>query len=306
MSITIIGTVAFDGIETPKGKHEKLLGGSATYAAMAARISADVQIDIVSIVGRDFTPEYFDYFKKRNIQIEGIRQSQNKTFYWSGFYEKDMNQAVTRETQLNCLTEFDPIIPSSAKNSQIVFFANTDPDLQYKALKQFSNPKLVVLDTMNFWIHNKLSALQKMIRSTDVLIINNQELRDLTQKDSVIEGMKKLMSEGPKVLIVKKGEHGAMMYDGKEFFALPALPIDNVVDPTGAGDSFAGGFVGYLATQSQITQDRLRKAMAIGTIISSFTIQGFGTTRIEKLTLEEMNRELQKLIRLSTVPSANP
>jgi len=299
--ITIIGTVAFDGIETPQGKYDKILGGSAMYAATAANLFSDV--GIVSIVGQDFDQEYFDYFKKRNIDTTGIAISSNRTFFWQGYYEKDLNQAFTRETQLNCLLEFDPKIPEKAQSSRIVLLANVDPVLQKKALDQFASPELVVLDTMNFWISTKPNELKSIISQADVLIINDQEIRQLTQIDNIIAAMPEVLKMGPKRLIVKKGEHGAIMFNGKDCFCLPAIPLTSVVDPTGAGDSFAGGFVGFLDSQPNLNEDAFRKAMIVGTMVSSFTVQGFGVNRLASVTKSDIEQQFLLLKSAISLPT---
>lgn len=301
MAITIIGTVAFDGIETPKGTHDRLLGGSGSYAATAASLFTDAAI--ISIIGADFPKDYLDYFQSRKINIDGISKSKTSTFYWRGYYEKDMNQAFTKETQLNCLLEFNPQIPDSAKNNRILFLANVDPVLQKKAIEQSPNTKLVVLDTMNFWIQTKLDALKEVIRLTDVLIINDQEIRQLTGIDNIIAAMPQLLQWGPKLLIVKKGEHGAILYDGTHYFAIPAIPVVDVVDPTGAGDSFAGGFVGYLDSEPDFSIEAFKKAMVIGTLVASYTVQGFGLSRLKTITISDLQTQLTQLTDMTQLPS---
>jgi sugar/nucleoside kinase (ribokinase family) len=301
MSLTIIGTVAFDGIETPKGSYPKILGGSAMYAATAASIFSPV--NIVSIVGQDFDQEYFDYFINRKINIDGITITKNNnTFYWQGFYEKDMNQAFTKQTQLNCLLEFNPIIPEKAKNSRIVFLANVDPVLQKKAINQFTKPDLVILDTMNYWIEHKLKDLLETINLVDILILNDQEIKLLTRKDNLILAMKELFQQNKlKLLVVKKGEHGAIMYDGNTFFSLPAIPLDDITDPTGAGDSFAGGFAGYLASAQHIDINAFKRAIIVGTLISSFTVQGFGVSKLQTIAKQDLIDQFLKLKDITTL-----
>ncbi|MFC1616871.1 PfkB family carbohydrate kinase [Candidatus Margulisiibacteriota bacterium] len=302
MTITIIGTVAFDTIETPIGKHEKLLGGSASYAALAASVFSDVAI--ISIVGKDFPNNYLSLLKSKNINVDGIKVSQNDTFAWEGYYEKDMNQAFTKETQLNCLTELDPEVPDDFKNSKIVFLANVDPVLQQKAIKEFTSPQLIVLDTMNYWIEHKSYDLGQALKQVDVLIINDQEARQISGNNNVILAVKEIAKMGPKRIIVKKGEHGSIMFNGNDYFCVPALPVKKVVDPTGAGDSFAGGFVGYLASKKIFTEQTFRNAVVVGTLASSTTVQGFGVSTISKLNRGKIGELFSGFKEITTLPSA--
>jgi sugar/nucleoside kinase (ribokinase family) len=284
MSVTIVGTVALDSIETPFGKHEKLLGGSGTYAGSAASIFSEV--NLVSIVGNDFPQEYTDYLKSKGMNVDGIKIADGKTFHWSGYYEGDMGQAHTRLTDLNVLLEFDPVIPDSAKNSKIVFMANIDPVLQKKAIEQFNNPECVILDSMNFWIENNLNELKETLKLVDILIINDQEIKQLTGKQNIIQAMREVLKLGPNRVVVKKGENGSIMFDGKEFFICPAVPLDKVVDTTGAGDSFAGAFSGYIDKADSVCDEVLRKAIVYGTLVSSHTVQGFSVDVLKTLDEE--------------------
>ncbi len=299
MSVAIIGTVALDSIKTPKGIHERILGGSATYAGTAARLFAPVSL--ISIVGKDFPAEHVNYFKSRDINIDGVKIADGKTFHWSGYYEGDMSQAHTISTDLNVLLEFDPQIPPSAKKASIVFLANTDPILQEKAIAQFESPKLIVMDTMNFWIQSKLEDLKKTLKLVDVLIINDQELRLLTGISNIIQAMPKVIEMGPKRVIIKKGEHGAIMFNGKNHFICPAFPLEDLVDPTGAGDSFAGGFCGYLAKAGKQDEATFRQAVVAGTLISSYTVQGFSLDELKKVqpkTLADSYHRFKEFIQL--------
>ncbi|MGE4170093.1 MAG: PfkB family carbohydrate kinase [Candidatus Margulisiibacteriota bacterium] len=291
--VTIIGTVAFDSVKTPRGSFDRILGGSATYASVAASLFNPVEI--VSIVGRDFPEQHLQFFKSRHIGTQGVVISGGQTFHWKGYYEGDMNQAFTQQTDLNVLLEFDPVIPAQAKNSRIVFLANLDPELQLKALHQFRQPEVVILDSMNFWIDQKREALLAVLKEVDVLVLNDQEIRQLTQKSNLIQAMHDVVDLGPKRVIVKKGEHGSMMYDGSVFSICPALPLVEVVDPTGAGDSFAGAIAGYLAQAETISDDTFRKAMLAGTLMSSFTVQGFSLDRLKTVDRSLLNETYQML-----------
>jgi len=287
MSITIIGTLAFDSIKSPYGAHSKLLGGTACYASISA--SKFARPNIVSIVGSDFPEAYLQSFNTQGINTDGVVVSSNRTFHWSGYYEGAMNEAHTLQTDLNCLLEFDPVIPDTQKDSKIVFCANNDPEIQLKSIKQFSNPDIVILDTMNFWIESKIDELRDVIQHVDVLIVNDGEARLLTQKDNLITAIKEIATLGPKRVIIKKGEHGCIMYNGSSFFVLPAVPIETVVDPTGAGDSFTGALCGYLSQVNRYTEDDFRNAIIYGTIVSSKTIQSFGPEALQSLTLDDIH-----------------
>ncbi|NDC82919.1 sugar kinase [bacterium] len=302
MSVTIIGTVAFDSIHTPFGTHDRILGGSATYAGTAASIFSPVHL--VSIVGADFHQEHLDYFSARGISTEGIFCSPGQTFHWKGAYSGDMNQATTLQTDLNVLLEFDPQVPASAASSRIVILGNIDPSLQRRAVAQFKHPELVILDSMNFWIQSQKDSLLETLQLIDVLILNDQEIKLLTGEDNLIRAIPRVMTMGPKRVIVKKGEHGAIMYNGSEFFAVPAMPLDQVVDPTGAGDSFAGGIAGYLAGQPVLDESAFRSAVLIGTLVASFTVQDFSLNRlklIDKTSLLEAVAQFNRLTQMEAI-----
>lgn len=300
-SVSIIGTVAFDSIRTPQGQKDRILGGSATYAGLAASIFSHVSI--ISIVGKDFPQDHLSYFNSRNISTDGIHISQGDTFHWKGYYEGDMNQAHTEQTDLNVLLEFDPVVPHRHKDHKIVFLANIDPDLQKKALAQFTKPEVVILDTMNFWIESKIDALIKNLKDIDILIINDQEIRQLTQTSNIIEAMPKAHAMGPKRIIVKKGEHGAIMYNGKDHFICPAYPLTKITDPTGAGDSFAGAIAGFLAQSQTLDETAYRKAVVIGTLVSSFTVQGFSMDTLKHLNWETIEQKYNELSQFSQFPA---
>ena len=300
MSLTIIGTVALDSVTTPKGVHDRILGGSATYAATAASMFTDV--GIVSIVGQDFPEDHIHYLQSKGINLDGLVRSQGNTFHWEGYYEGDMSQAHTKQTDLNVLLEFNPIIPPSQQQAQTVFCGNFDPELQLNAIMQFDNPELVALDTMNYWIETKPEALKKTLSFVDLLIINDQEVRLLTGESNIIDALPLINAMGPRQIIVKKGEHGALMYSHNEFFLFPAYPLPDLVDPTGAGDSFAGGILGYLDRTKTFTDDDYRKAIIYGTLTSSFTVQGFSLDRLKNATPELLEDRYTDFHRYLTVP----
>jgi len=300
-SVAIIGTVAFDSIETPFGKKERILGGSATFSGIAASLFSPVSL--ISIVGRDFPQEHFDFFKSKQINVDGISVTPGKTFHWKGYYKGDMNQAFTVSTELNVLEKFDPLVPKTAQSSAIVFLANIDPALQKKALTQFKSANLVILDTMNFWIEHRLAELKETLRLADILIVNDQEIRQLTGKTNVIQAMAEILNLGPKRVILKKGEHGSMMHNGKQIFICPAVPLTHVTDPTGAGDSFAGGFAGYLAQYSSLEDEEIfKKAMLAGTLISSVTVQNFSIDALKTLTPFEFKQKFLEFRKFFTPP----
>ncbi|NQY73248.1 MAG: bifunctional hydroxymethylpyrimidine kinase/phosphomethylpyrimidine kinase [Candidatus Margulisbacteria bacterium] len=301
MTVAIIGTVALDSIKTPSGEHNRILGGSATFSATAATIFGPA--GIVSIVGKDFPSEHIEFFKSRNINLDGLHHSEGDTFHWKGYYEGDMNQAITVKTDLNVLLEFDPVIPDSLKKSPIVFMANVDPVLQEKAIRQFESPELVILDTMNFWIEHKLEALKQTLKLVDILIVNDQEIRQLTGDYNLITAISKAIELGPKRVVVKKGEHGAMMFDGTDFYMFPAYPLSNLVDPTGAGDSFAGAFAGYLSTQKSISDETYKQAVIAGTLVSSHTVQDFSLNSLKKITPEVLNQTFKAFKPLISHPT---
>lgn len=301
MTVTIIGTVAFDSIKSPYGAHSKLLGGTASYAGLSSIKFAPTHL--ISIIGSDFPAEFISLLTNKGISIAGVVKSPNDTFHWSGYYENDMNQAHTIQTDLNCLLEFDPVIPDSLKNSRIVFCANNDPEIQLKCIKQFNSPELVILDTMNFWIDTKVDELRTVIKEVDILIINDGEARLLTQEKNLITALKQIYDLGPKRVIIKKGEHGAIMYNGEDFFTLPAIPTETVVDPTGAGDSFTGAFCGYLSQCNPITEDHYKTALIFGTLVASHTIQDFGVSSLTKLEMSDIHSMFEDFRKQIAIPN---
>ena len=288
--LVIVGAVAFDAIETPFGKTDKILGGPATFIGLAAS-QFEVDSAIVSIVGGDFPNEYLDMFKNRGIDISSLEVVQNgKTFFWSGKYHNDMNTRDTLATELNVLADFNPVVPEKYKNSKVLMLGNLQPSVQSSVIEQMNKkPDLVILDTMNFWMDTALEDLKKVIRKVDVITINDEEARQLTSEYSLVIAAKKIMGMGPKYVVIKKGEHGALLFFENEIFYAPALPLKEVFDPTGAGDTFAGGFAGFLAQTEDFSFDNLKKAVIYGSALASFCVEKFGTERMLKLDKKELN-----------------
>ena len=288
--LIIVGAVAFDAIETPFGKTDKILGGPATFIGLAAS-QFEVDSAIVSIVGGDFPNEYLDMFKNRGIDISSLEVVQNgKTFFWSGKYHNDMNTRDTLATELNVLADFNPVVPETYKNSKVLMLGNLQPSVQSSVIEQISEkPDLVILDTMNFWMDTALEDLKKVIRKVDVITINDEEARQLTSEYSLVIAAKKIMEMGQKYVVIKKGEHGALLFFENEIFYAPALPLKAVFDPTGAGDTFAGGFAGFLAQTEDFTFDNLKKAVIYGSALASFCVEKFGTERMLNLDKKEIN-----------------
>lgn len=288
--LVIVGAVAFDAIETPFGKTDKILGGPATFIGLAAS-QFEVDSAIVSIVGGDFPNEYLDMFKNRGIDISSLEVVQNgKTFFWSGKYHNDMNTRDTLATELNVLADFNPVVPEKYKNSKVLMLGNLQPSVQSSVIEQMNKkPDLVILDTMNFWMDTALEDLKKVIRKVDVITINDEEARQLTSEYSLVIAAKKIMGMGPKYVVIKKGEHGALLFFENEIFYAPALPLKEVFDPTGAGDTFAGGFAGFLAQSEDFSFDNLKKAIIYGSALASFCVEKFGTERMLKLDKKELN-----------------
>ena len=288
--LVIVGAVAFDAIETPFGKTDKILGGPATFIGLAAS-QFEVDSAIVSIVGGDFPNEYLDMFKNRGIDISSLEVVQNgKTFFWSGKYHNDMNTRDTLATELNVLADFNPVVPEKYKNSKVLMLGNLQPSVQSSVIEQMNKkPDLVILDTMNFWMDTALEDLKKVIRKVDVITINDEEARQLTSEYSLVIAAKKIMGMGPKYVVIKKGEHGALLFFENEIFYTPALPLKEVFDPTGAGDTFAGGFAGFLAQTEDFSFDNLKKAIIYGSALASFCVEKFGTERMLNLDKKELN-----------------
>ncbi len=298
--ILTVGTVAFDEIITPFGETGKILGGSASYIAMAAsKLISD--IGIVSVIGYDFPDNYLKKFTERNINIEGINKiTDEKTFYWKGRYHNDLNKRDTLVTEVNCLAHFKPVVPDSYKDADFLLLGNLHPAIQQSVIDQMTTrPKLIALDTMNFWMDTAWDDLMIVLKNIDILIINDEEARQLSKEYSLVRAAKTIQEMGPKYLIIKKGEHGALLFHGKNIFFAPALPLDEVFDPTGAGDTFAGGFIGKLAQLENIGFKAMKNAVICGSNLASFTVEKFGTERLESLTKPEIQARLQDFIHLT-------
>lgn len=304
MSILAVGTVALDSIETPFGAEENVLGGSATYIAFAARyFTSDVRL--VGVVGADFPDSYLQLLKDGGIDLQGLEiDPKGRTFAWSGRYHYDLNDRDTLATHLNVLESFDPVVPDAYRDSRIVCLGNLDPSIQRKVLEQVRNPELVVCDTMNFWIENTLDSLRETLKLVDCLIINDAEARELAQEPNLVKAAKAIRAMGPRILIIKKGEHGALLFDGDVIFSAPAYPLEDIQDPTGAGDTFAGGFVGYLLQDGKKSPDGLKRAVIYGSAMASFCVERFGPHRMINLTDEEIEQRVEAFRELSSIPVA--
>ena len=299
MSLTVVGSVAFDALETPFGKRDKLLGGAGTHFALSASFFTDVRV--IGVVGNDFTDQEWAVFKRHNINTDDIEVvADGKTFFWRGRYDFDLNTAHTLETQLNVFETFQPKPSEESKNSRLLFLANILPMLQKEVREQCSEAEFVAMDTMNFWIDSMKDQVIETIKVVDCVIINDAEARQLADEPNVHQAAKKIMEIGDlRALVIKRGEYGAALYTADNYFAIPAFPVESVFDPTGAGDTFAGGFMGYLASQVEITEDTLRRAMVYGTVMASFNVEEFGTERVDRLTQTEINERFRKFKQLT-------
>ncbi|MBF00734.1 PfkB family carbohydrate kinase [Flavobacterium coralii] len=293
--LLIVGTVAFDAIETPFGKTDKILGGAGTYIGLSASFFK-LQQAIVSVVGEDFPQEYIDLLTVRNIDITGLEVVKGgKTFFWSGRYHNDLNSRDTLDTQLNVLADFNPVVPEHFKDADVVLLGNLHPLTQSSVLDQMEKqPKLVVLDTMNFWMNCALAELKEVIKRVDVITVNDEEARQLTGEYSLVKAAAMIQQMGPKYVVIKKGEHGALLFHGKHAFFAPALPLEEVFDPTGAGDTFAGGFAGYITQSENISFENMKNAIIYGSNMASFCVEKFGTERMVNLTKEEVLERLHE------------
>lgn len=300
MSLVIVGTVAFDAIETPFGKTDKIVGGAATFAGLAASyLFPDVKL--ISVIGEDFGDDNLNIIKSRGINVEGVEVIPGgKSFFWSGKYHNDMNSRDTLITELNVLADFDPKIPASYQDCEYLLLGNLTPAVQMATLNRLENkPKLVVLDTMNFWMDVALDELKEVLKKVDVLTINDAEARQLSGEYSLVKAAEKILQMGPQYLIIKKGEHGALLFGEGQVFSAPALPLADVFDPTGAGDSFAGGFIGYLAKLQSINFANMKNAIIFGSALASFCVENFGTERLQNLSNEEISNRIQEFVKLS-------
>ncbi len=292
-SLLTVGSVAFDQIETPYGKTDKILGGAGTFCSLAAS-NFGIQNNLVSVVGYDFPKEYLELIEKHKIDIEGVEvKKDEKTFFWSGKYHQNMNQRDTLITELNSLGSFAPVVPDNAKKSDVLLLGNLTPVVQRQVIEQMSvRPKFIAMDTMNFWMDTMLDELVKTISMVDILLINDDEARQLSEEHSLPVAAKKILKMGPKYLIIKKGEHGALLFSEDDFFVAPALPLDIVFDPTGAGDTFAGGLMGYLTKTMDFSFENLKNAVIVGSAMASFTVEKFGTEKIQYLDKDELAKRI--------------
>lgn len=299
MSLLIVGTVAFDAIETPFGKIEKITGGSANYIAHAAGKFIN-KMQLVSVVGEDFSTQELDYLKSIGTDVTGIDiRKGEKSFFWSGKYHMDLNKRDTLVTDLNVLANFNPILPEHFKNPTFLILGNIDPTLQIKVIEQLKEkPKLIAMDTMNFWMDIAMDNLKKVLTMVDLLIVNDEEARQLTNEYSLVKAAQKIRTMGPKFLIIKKGEHGALLFHENKVFYAPALPLEEVFDPTGAGDTFAGGFMGYLAKTQDLSFENMKRAVIFGSAMASFCVEKFGPQRLKELTIDELNERVDIFVEL--------
>lgn len=299
MSLLVVGTMAFDAIETPFGKTDKIIGGAATYIAYSASYFTN-KINLVSVVGGDFPEATLSSLQGKGISTKGVQiKHDQKSFFWAGKYHNDMNSRDTLDTQLNVLADFDPVVPEEHRDSEFLMLGNLMPKLQRQVMEQMNQrPKLIVMDTMNFWMDIAMDDLKQNLKMIDVLTINDAEARQLANEYSLVKAAQKILAMGPKYLIIKKGEHGALLFNKDQVFFAPALPLEDVFDPTGAGDTFAGGFIGYLAQTKDITFDNMKRAIIYGSAMASFCVEKFGTERIENLTSDELEERIQEFIDL--------
>ena len=299
MSLITVGSVAFDAIETPFGKTDKIIGGAGTYIALSSSYFTDNQ-KIISVVGDDFPQATLDDLKSRGVDIEGIQIKEGeKTFFWSGKYHNDMNSRDTLATELNVLEHFDPIVPDSYQGTEFLMLGNLAPSVQKTVIERMTTrPKLIAMDTMNFWMDIAWDDLMETLKLIDVLIINDEEARQMSKEYSLVKAAKKIMAMGPKYLIIKKGEHGALLFDEQSVFFAPALPLEEVFDPTGAGDTFAGGFIGYLVNSGDVSFENMKSAVIAGSAMASFCVEKFGTERLMNLSQEEIYNRIMEFVSL--------
>jgi sugar/nucleoside kinase (ribokinase family) len=292
MSLLVVGSVAFDAVETPFGKRDKMLGGSASHFSISASFFTDVRV--VAVVGGDFTREEEQVFERHNVNISDLeRVPDGKSFFWRGRYDYDLNTAHTLDTQLNVFADFQPKLSEEAKRARLVFLGNIQPDLQRGVREQVQDAELVALDTMNLWIDITRESLLETVKGVHVMIINDAEARQLAGEPNLMRAARKIMSQGPRALVVKRGEYGAALFTPDTYFAIPAYPLESVFDPTGAGDTFAGGFMGYLSSQEKLDEAAMRRAMIFGSVMASFNVEEFGTERVQRLTHDEINQRFR-------------
>jgi sugar/nucleoside kinase (ribokinase family) len=292
MDLLVVGSVALDSLETPCGKVEKALGGSAVYFSVSA--SYFTKVGLVAVIGQDFPEDHVDFLKTKSIDLRGLTREKGLTFHWKGRYNDDLNEATTLDTQLNVFEDFSPLMPNEYQRASVIFLANIDPGLQLNVLEQVDRPRLTICDTMNFWIEGKLDQLKETIKRVDILIINEGEARLLSQEYNLIKAYQKISSYGPKTLVIKQGSYGALLFTPSSIFSAPAFPLEKVVDPTGAGDCFAGGFTGYLAkSQGKTEENKLRRAVIYGSVMASFNVEDFSLGRLKTLTFDEIEKRFE-------------
>ncbi len=297
MALLVVGSVAFDSVETPFGRAEDVLGGSATYFSTSASYFTDV--NLVAVVGEDFPEKHINFLKMRRINIDGLEKTAGKTFRWQGRYGYDLNEARTLKTELNVFEQFRPKIPEHYRDSEVVFLANIDPDLQRGVLEQIKKPRVVAADTMNFWIESKRESLIETLKKVNILLINDGEARQLTGEPNLVKAARRITSYGPDTLLIKQGEYGVTMFNSHGIFIAPAYPLEDVFDPTGAGDTFAGGFVGYLANTMDFSDTSLRRAAVMGSVMASFNVEDFSLNRIRELDYKEIEARFREFKKIS-------
>lgn len=298
MSLIVVGTMAFDDIETPFGKSNKIVGGAATYIAWCASNFIDVKQ--ISIVGGDFPQEELNQLKARNVSLDGVEiKKDEKSFFWAGRYRSDMNSRDTLVTDLNVLQNFNPVVPESYQDSEFLMLGNLVPAVQLKVIEQIKKrPKLIIMDTMNFWMETAMDDLKKVLQQVDVLMVNDSEARELSCEYSLVKAANTIRKMGPKYLVIKKGEHGALLFYDDKVFSAPALPLADVFDPTGAGDTFAGGFAGYLAKTKNISFENMKNAIIVGSAMASFCVEKFGTQRLKEITMKDIDERIKEFVQL--------
>ena len=302
MSILAVGTVAFDRIETPFGKRDRALGGSAMYITMASRFKCN-DTRLVAVVGNDFPLEFVEDMRSRGIDLAGLEIRKDElTFAWGGRYHYDLNNRDTIYTDLNVLSSFDPIIPSAYKDSKVVCLGNLDPTIQLKVLNQVEKPSIIICDTMNYWIENTPEQLMALLPRVDCLVVNDSEARELSEEANLVTAARKIKNMGPKIVVVKKGEHGALLFADDTIFSVPAYPLEDIQDPTGAGDAFMGGFAGYLSGCAEINQDALKSALVYGSATASFTVEHFGPEGLYDLTTPQIEKRIGAFRQLTSIP----
>lgn len=298
MSIVVVGSIAFDHVKTPFGEREHALGGAANYFSMSSSFFTHTKL--VGVVGQDFPKAHLDYLQERQIDISAVQKTDGKTFYWQGHYGYDLNEPKTLKTELNVFADFKPDLPTHYRDAETVFLANIDPTLQLQVLNQVKSPRLTALDTMNFWISSKKNELLQAIERVNILFINESELRQLTQEHSIMKAARAIQALGPRSVVVKRGEYGAVLFDQGEAFFVPGYPLEDLFDPTGAGDTFAGGFLGWMDQKGQVDFETLKEAMTLGSVMASFVIEDFSFDRLKRLTRPEIERRCQILQSFST------